>query len=106
MTLPIPERAVLLADELLPSELVALDRRRLAAICLSRGGATSHVAILAAAMDVPMLVGLGTAVQNIKERAAPILDAHPGLLELTPPAAASHRAQGPLCAPVARPLAE
>jgi phosphocarrier protein FPr/phosphocarrier protein len=58
MNLPIPERAVLLAAELLPSELVALDRRRLAAICLSGGGA-SHVAILAAAMDVPMLVGLG-----------------------------------------------
>ena len=46
----LPEHAVVMADELLPSELMALDRERLAAICLSGGGATSHVAILAAAL--------------------------------------------------------
>src|SRR5258706_1419326 len=106
MTLPIPERAVLLADELLPSELVAVDRRRLAAICLSRGGATSHVAILAAAMDVPMLVGLGTAVQNIKEGAALIVDADRGLLELTPPAAEVQRAEARVAARLAERVAE
>src|SRR5207244_144934 len=69
MNLPIPEHAILLADELLPSELVALERRRLAAICLSGGGATSHVAILAAAMDVPMLVGLGAPLRGIADGA-------------------------------------
>src|SRR6202044_3808655 len=57
MNLPLPEQAVLIADDLLPSELTALDRHRLMAICLSAGGATSHVAILAAAMEIPMLVG-------------------------------------------------
>ena len=46
----LPEHAVVMAAELLPSELMALDRERLAAICLSGGGATSHVAILAAAL--------------------------------------------------------
>ncbi|MEA3133482.1 MAG: multiphosphoryl transfer protein, partial [Gammaproteobacteria bacterium] len=60
MNLTIPDDAVIVADDLLPSELTALDAARLVAICLARGGATSHVAILAAAMDVPMLVGLGT----------------------------------------------
>ena len=59
MHLPLPEQAILLADDLLPSELTALDRRRLAAIALSGGGATSHVAILAAAMEIPMLIGIG-----------------------------------------------
>ena len=67
MHLPLPEQAVLLADDLLPSELTALDGRRLAAIALSGGGATSHVAILAAAMEIPMLIGLGPELRNIAE---------------------------------------
>jgi phosphoenolpyruvate-protein phosphotransferase len=106
MNLPIPERAVLLANELLPSELVALDRRRLAAICLGGGGATSHVAILAAAMDVPMLVGLGPAIQAIGEGAALIVDADRGVLETTPPAADIARAEARVAARQAERVAE
>ncbi|HKC17141.1 MAG TPA: phosphoenolpyruvate--protein phosphotransferase, partial [Steroidobacteraceae bacterium] len=90
----------------LPSELVALDRRRLAAICLSRGGATSHVAILAAAMDVPMLVGLGTAVQDIREGAALIVDADRGVLEMKPRAAEVQRAETRVAARLAERAAE
>src|SRR5258706_15471874 len=106
MNLPIPERAVLLAADLLPSELVALGRRRLAAICLSGGGATSHVAILAAAMDVPMLVGLGATVRGIAEGAALIVDADRGVLELTPAAADLQRAEARVAARLAERTAE
>ena len=76
--IPLPEHAVLIAAELLPSELTALDRRRLAAICLGGGGATSHVAILAAAMEIPMLVGLGAAIREIADGATVIVDADGG----------------------------
>jgi phosphoenolpyruvate-protein phosphotransferase len=84
MKLYLPERAVLLAEELLPSEFIALDQKRLAAICLAGGGATSHVAILAAAADVPMLVGLGERLQGIAEGTALIVDADRGTLEVAP----------------------
>ena len=80
----LPEHAVVTADELLPSELLALDRERLAAICLSGGGATSHVAILAAAMNVPMLVGLGSDVLKIPDGTTVIVDAEQGQLHSTP----------------------
>ena len=70
MNLPLPENAVLIADDLLPSELTALDRQRLAAICLAGGGATSHVAILAAAMEIPMLVGIGPGIREIADGTA------------------------------------
>lgn len=83
----LPEHAVLIADELLPSELTSLDPDRLAAICLSRGGATSHVAILAAAMDVPMLIGLGSRVHAVAEGASVIVDADHGVLQTSPAAA-------------------
>jgi multiphosphoryl transfer protein len=87
MNLAIPDRAVILADDLLPSELTALDRQRLAAICLSRGGATSHVAILAAAMDVPLLVGLGDGLRDVADGAWVVVDADAGTLHTTPAAA-------------------
>jgi phosphoenolpyruvate-protein phosphotransferase len=93
MNLPLPEAAVLIADDLLPSELTALDRQRLAAICLSGGGATSHVAILAAAMEIPMLVGLGATIRDIADGAAVIVDADSGTLQVAPAAAALEQAR-------------
>ena len=96
--IPLPEHAVLIADELLPSELTALDRRRLAAICLGGGGATSHVAILAAAMEIPMLVGIGAAIREIADGATVIVDADGGgngcgTLQGAPTAAAVEQAR-------------
>jgi multiphosphoryl transfer protein len=93
MNIPLPERAVLVADDLLPSELTALDRQRLTAICLSGGGATSHVAILAAAMEIPMLVGLGARIRDIANGATVIVDADAGTLQTAPTAAAIEQAR-------------
>jgi multiphosphoryl transfer protein len=84
MNLPLPEQAILVAEDLLPSELTALDRRRLIGICLAAGGATSHVAILAAAMEIPMLVGVGAPIREIPDNATVILDADRGLLRYLP----------------------
>jgi multiphosphoryl transfer protein len=86
MNLPLPEQAVLIAEDLLPSELTALDRQRLVAICLGAGGATSHVAILAAAMEIPMLVGLGAGIRDIPDGTTVIVDADGGALQWAPTA--------------------
>ncbi|HWX31743.1 MAG TPA: phosphoenolpyruvate--protein phosphotransferase [Steroidobacteraceae bacterium] len=93
MILPLPERAVLIADDLLPSELTALDPQRLLAICLGGGGATSHVAILAAAMEIPMLVGLGAGIRAVANGTTVIVDADGGTLQWAPTAAAIEQAE-------------
>lgn len=93
INLPLPDCAVLIADDLLPSELSALDRQRLAAICLGRGGTTSHVAILAGAMEIPMLVGLGSGIRDIGDGAAVIVDADAGTLQTAPSSAAVAQAR-------------
>ena len=80
----LPPDAIVLADELLPSQLVALDATRLAGICLGGGGATSHVSILAAAMGIPALVALGHAVRRIPQGMPLLLDAETGLLHVDP----------------------
>jgi multiphosphoryl transfer protein len=83
----LPERAIIIADDLKPSELVSLDAARLAGIALARGGPTSHVALLAAAMGVPALVALGEAVLKIDEGSWVIVDAEDGVLAAAPDAA-------------------
>jgi phosphoenolpyruvate-protein phosphotransferase len=93
MHLPLPEHAILLADDLLPSELTALDRRRLAAIALSGGGATSHVAILAAAMQIPMLIGVGQSLHGVPGGQTVIVDADNGTLHYEPTPEAIARAK-------------
>jgi phosphocarrier protein FPr/phosphocarrier protein len=93
MKLPLPERAVLIADDLLPSELTDLDRHRLIGICLGGGGATSHVAILAAAMEIPMLIGVGPGIRTVAEGVAVILDADAGTLQCAPTAMAIEQAR-------------
>ena len=84
MVRDLPERAILVAEDLKPSQLVTLDAARLAGLCMAGGGPTSHVALLAAAMGVPALVALGQTVLEIPEGTWLVLDAEQGLLSVAP----------------------
>ncbi|PTS90927.1 phosphoenolpyruvate--protein phosphotransferase, partial [Sphingomonas sp. HMWF008] len=81
-----PAGTILLADDLMPSDFLAV-AEGLAGLCIAKGGPTSHVAILAAAMGVPALVAIGAALQDVAEETRVILDASAGLLHVTPSAA-------------------
>ncbi|MDB6084306.1 MAG: ptsP, partial [Gammaproteobacteria bacterium] len=65
-----------------------------------------HVAILAAAMNVPMIVGLGAGLRDIADGAMVIVDADAGTLHLTPDAAALDAARALLDARLALQAAE
>ncbi len=86
-TVVLAQNAILIADELLPSQLLSLDPDRLVGICTAAGGATSHVAILAGSLGIPMLVAAGYGVLAIAEGAKLILDADVGILQVVPSAA-------------------
>ena len=79
--------SILLADDLLPSQLMALDASRIAGICIARGGPTSHVAIIAAAGGIPTLVAAGAGILEVPEETPLVLDAEHGWLDIDPPAA-------------------
>ncbi|MGH8308257.1 MAG: phosphoenolpyruvate--protein phosphotransferase [Steroidobacteraceae bacterium] len=83
----LPEHAIVLAKDLLPSQLAALDAGRIAGICLAEGGPTSHVAILAAAMGVPTLVAAGPAVLEVADGTTLVLDADQATVHVDPDAA-------------------
>ncbi len=98
----LPAGAILLADELLPSQLMAIPVGRLAGLCVGGGGPTSHVAILAVAMGVPAVVAVGAALEAIAVGATVILDADAATLQASPDTSALEAAQGRLAARAAR----
>jgi phosphoenolpyruvate-protein phosphotransferase len=85
-TQPIPRGAILLARDLKPSELIDVAPGTLAGIALAAGGPTSHVAILAGVMGIPMLVAVGDELLGIVGGTPAILNADAGTLRAAPPA--------------------
>jgi phosphoenolpyruvate-protein phosphotransferase len=80
----LPSGAVVLAEDLAPSDFPVLERARVAAIAIAGGGPTSHVAILARAQGIPMLVALGPQLSNLVDAQLLVVDADHGVLELCP----------------------
>jgi len=74
---------LLVADDLLPSETVTLDRTRILGFVMMGGSPNSHTAILARAMGIPALVGV-EALDRKFNGADALLDARAGTLCLYP----------------------
>ncbi|MEO1016107.1 MAG: phosphoenolpyruvate--protein phosphotransferase [Pseudomonadota bacterium] len=88
---PMPEGAVLMAGDLAPSAFLALDPSRLGGIALFEGNRTSHVALLARARGVPMIVGLGQQPGQVDQETIAGLDADAGTLTMAPSGASLAR---------------
>ncbi|NWD53019.1 PEP-utilizing enzyme, partial [Pseudomonas gingeri] len=80
----LPDDAILIADQLTPSQTAGLDTRKVLGFATVGGGATSHVAILARAFGLPALCGLPVQVLNIASGTQVLLDADLGQLHLKP----------------------
>ena len=88
----LPDETILVADELLPSELMSLPRERLAGLAMAGGGATSHVALIAASFGIPTLVAMGPTLARVPEGSHVLLDATAGVLVVDPGERAQARA--------------
>ncbi len=80
------ERSIVMADDLTPSDMVSLDRRKVAGLCTVSGGPTSHVAIIARSMGIPAICGIDPAALSLAEGAPAVLDGSAGLLRVDPDA--------------------
>ncbi|WP_322010355.1 phosphoenolpyruvate--protein phosphotransferase [Paraburkholderia sp. J12] len=89
----LPEEAVLAADEFTPSDLATLDRARVTALVMARGGATSHAAIIARQAGIPALVALGDTLHTIAEGTEVIVSASEGRFAYAPSALDIERAR-------------
>ncbi|UDM50153.1 phosphoenolpyruvate--protein phosphotransferase [Cupriavidus sp. MP-37] len=77
---------VLAADEFTPSDLAGLDRKRVAALVMVRGGPTSHAAIMARQLGIPCLVALGSALERLPDGTQVIADGDHARLHASPDA--------------------
>ena len=80
---------IVLAEELTPREAAALDPERALAVATERGGATGHAAIVARALGIPAVVGLGPALAQIADGTELALDGDAGSIAIEPDAAAT-----------------
>src|SRR5246127_2218025 len=76
----IPSGAVICADDLPPSRFLEVDWSGGGGLALLRGSPTSHVAMLARARAIPMVVQLG----EVPDAASALLDGENATLELDP----------------------
>ncbi|HET7202056.1 MAG TPA: phosphoenolpyruvate--protein phosphotransferase [Steroidobacteraceae bacterium] len=88
----VPQDAIVLANDVLLSQFTALDAARLGGLCTAAGGPTSHVAILAGSIGLPMLVAAGAGIERLPEGTIVLLDAHAGVLHIAPDATMRARA--------------
>jgi phosphotransferase system enzyme I (PtsI) len=85
------EPSVVVAHDLSPSETAGLDPSRVLGFATEGGGRTSHTAIVAAALEIPAVVGLGPALPLARAGRTAIVDGDAGLVILDPDAATLKR---------------
>ncbi len=80
----ITENTILVAKELSPREIISFSNRNIKGILTDRGGATSHAAIIARAMNIPTVVGLKSATDVISSNHKVVLDGRSGEVVVHP----------------------
>ncbi len=83
-TLTLAEPSILVAADLTPSDTAQLDPQRVLGICTELGSATSHSAILARALGIPAVVGLGAALAQLADGETLALDGEQGRVWVDP----------------------
>ena len=78
------ERVIVLAHDLTPSQTASLDRQHVLGFATELGGRTGHTAIVARAMEIPAVVGLGEIEPDVSGGDTVILDGNHGMVILGP----------------------
>lgn len=82
--LPDGTPTVLIADDLLPSETALLRSERVAGLALAGGSLLGHTAIVARALELPLVLGLGPAILAVAPRARVLVDGSQGRVLIEP----------------------
>ncbi|MDG3008039.1 phosphoenolpyruvate--protein phosphotransferase [Paludisphaera mucosa] len=76
--------SLVLAHDLTPSDAAQLDPRRVLGFATEAGGRASHTAIVAAALEIPAVAGVGSLLDHARSARRAILDGEEGLVILDP----------------------
>jgi len=78
------EPAIIVADDLTPSDTVLLDKSYVLGFCTAKGGSTSHTAILARGLGIPAVVGAGEGISEIQPGDSLVVDGDAGEVVVNP----------------------
>ena len=95
----LPADTVLLAERLTPSDTAALDPDAVAGIVTATGGRTAHAAIIARALSIPAVVGVGDELDAIEAGTEVLVDGEAGEV-VVDPSTERRAAAGGVTAPV------
>jgi len=84
--LVLTEPVIILAHNLTPSQTALLDPKFVKAFATEVGGPTSHTAILAGALEIPAVVGLGSFLHQVSGGEVVIVDGDDGSVIVSPDA--------------------
>ncbi|MCC7210708.1 MAG: phosphoenolpyruvate--protein phosphotransferase [Candidatus Brocadia sp.] len=78
------EEVILVAHDLTPSQTASLDTGKVKGFATDVGGRTSHTAIVARALGIPAVVGLGTITSDVFGGDTVIIDGNSGIVIVRP----------------------
>lgn len=78
------EEVILVAHDLTPSQTASLDTGKVKGFATDVGGRTSHTAIVARALGIPAVVGLGTITSDVFGGDTVIVDGNSGIVIVRP----------------------
>jgi phosphotransferase system enzyme I (PtsP) len=81
----LPENAIIVARSMGPAALLDYDRSRLRGLVLEEGGHTSHIAIVARAINIPVVSEVENATALVESGDAIIVDGGAGEVQIRPP---------------------
>jgi phosphotransferase system enzyme I (PtsI) len=94
----LPPDAVIVADELLASDVALLDMDRVAALVTAQGSRTAHVAIMARAMGLPIVVGVTDILSQSEDDEIVTVDGERAEVVLSPDPSTLARVEGRISA--------
>ncbi len=82
--LDISQPAIVVANDLTPSDTAGLDPSQVLGICITAGSATSHTAIIARSLGIPAVVGVPPSILHLADGTAIAMDGETGMVWVEP----------------------
>jgi phosphotransferase system enzyme I (PtsI) len=78
------DEVIVIASDLTPSQTASLDKTKVKGFATDAGGRTSHTAIVARAVGIPAVVGVGTLTSDVSGGDIVVIDGTNGLVIINP----------------------
>ena len=78
------EKRIIVASDILPSDMATLDHDKILGIITERGDLNSHAAIMARSLGIPAVLGIDSLLKNVSLRNEVIIDGNSGHVYINP----------------------